>query len=103
MFNGTGKKIMKGAGMSLSSLSNIKPQGNLDTIPCDFLIDENGVIVDLHLAKDVNDFLEWERIEAFIPRDCRCTCNSEDCLSKSCRENCEKRIEASKCDGIFCG
>lgn len=99
IFNGSIKK-MERAGIPMS-MSDIKPQGNLDTIPCDYLIDEKGIIVDMFMARNVNDTMPWERIEAFCLK--RCTCNGEDCLSKTCRENFKKRKEAISADGIFCG
>ena len=59
-------------------------------LPADFLIDENGIIVDLFRAKEMYESMEFERIEAFIPKDKRCKCNSKDCISPRCRENYEQ-------------
>ena len=59
-------------------------------LPADFLIDENGIIVDLFRAKRPQDHMEFDRIEAFIPKDKRCRCNKEDCISPSCRKNYEE-------------
>jgi len=59
-------------------------------LPADFLIDENGIIVDLLRATKPQDFMEFERIEAFIPKDKRCKCNKKDCISPTCRKNYEQ-------------
>jgi len=59
-------------------------------LPADFLIDENGIIVDLFRSKKPNESMEFERIEAFIPKDKRCNCNSKYCISPTCRENYEQ-------------
>ena len=59
-------------------------------LPADFLIDENGIIVDLFRAQKPQDHMEFDRIEAFIPKDKRCKCNRENCISHSCRQNYEQ-------------
>ena len=59
-------------------------------LPADFLIDENGIIVDLLRSTKPQDFMEFERIEAFIPKDKRCKCNKKDCISPTCRKNYEQ-------------
>ena len=56
-------------------------------LPADFLIDEEGIIVDVYRSKSINDFMEFERIEAFIPKTKRCKCNRQDCISPLCRQN----------------
>lgn len=45
-------------------------------LPADFMIDEDGVIVDLIRG----EHMPFERIEAFIPEDKRCRCNKKDCI-----------------------
>eukprot|EP00984_Skeletonema_dohrnii_P006767 scaffold2415_cov98-Skeletonema_dohrnii-CCMP3373.AAC.2 len=55
-------------------------------LPADFLIDENGIIVDVFRSETPQDHMEFERIEAFIPKEKRCSCNKEDCISPACRE-----------------
>ena len=59
-------------------------------LPADFLIDENGIIVDLFRAKTSDGHMEFQRIEAFIPKDKTCKCNKKDCISPTCRENYEQ-------------
>jgi hypothetical protein len=59
-------------------------------LPADFLIDENGIIVDLLRATKPQDFMAFERIEAFIPKDKRCRCNKKDCVSPTCRKTYEQ-------------
>eukprot|EP00574_Skeletonema_japonicum_P009943 CAMPEP_0201719076 /NCGR_PEP_ID=MMETSP0593-20130828/4393_1 /ASSEMBLY_ACC=CAM_ASM_000672 /TAXON_ID=267983 /ORGANISM="Skeletonema japonicum, Strain CCMP2506" /LENGTH=245 /DNA_ID=CAMNT_0048209467 /DNA_START=160 /DNA_END=897 /DNA_ORIENTATION=+ len=59
-------------------------------LPADFLIDENGIIVDLLRSKKPNDYMVFKRIEAFIPEDKRCKCNNKYCISPTCRENYEQ-------------
>jgi len=59
-------------------------------LPADFLIDENGIIVDLFRSKKPNEHMAFERIEAFIPKDKRCKCNRKECISPRCRENYEQ-------------
>jgi peroxiredoxin len=59
-------------------------------LPADFLIDENGIIVDLLRATKPQDYMEFERIEAFIPKDKRCRCNKKDCVSPTCRKTYEQ-------------
>ena len=61
--------------------------GANNQLPADFLIDEEGKIVDLFRAERVADSIPFERIEAFIPEDKRCKCNAKDCISSTCRKN----------------
>ncbi|KAL9185699.1 hypothetical protein ACHAXT_003476 [Thalassiosira profunda] len=58
-------------------------------LPADFLIDEDGVILDLFRAeKGSNQHnMPFERIEAIIPEGKRCRCNKRDCISPTCRQN----------------
>jgi len=56
-------------------------------LPADFLIDENGIIVDVFRCKKPQDHMRFERIEAFIPKEKRCKCKKKDCISPTCREN----------------
>jgi len=55
-------------------------------LPADFLINEDGVIVDLFRAETVSDHMPFERVEAFIPEGKRCRCNKQDCVSPRCRK-----------------
>ena len=56
-------------------------------LPADFLIDDNGIIVDVFRSKEPQDHMRFERIEAFIPKGKRCKCKKKDCISPTCREN----------------
>lgn len=55
-------------------------------LPAIFLIDEEGIIVDLFRAETFDDHMPLERIEAFIPKNRRCKCNRKDCITYRCRE-----------------
>jgi len=73
----------------LKKFKDIKGKGRdeaLLQLPADFLIDENGIIVDVHRSKKTQDYIGFERIEAFIPKEKRCSCNKKDCISPACRE-----------------
>ena len=59
------------------------PKGS-NQLPADFMIDENGVIVDLFRAERITEHMPWERIETFIPKDKRCKCNKKDCIVSCC-------------------
>lgn len=59
-------------------------------LPADFLIDERGIIADVFRSKKPEDYMGFERIEAFIPKEKRCQCNKKDCISPTCRENYER-------------
>mmetsp|Transcript_30747 Transcript_30747/g.55705 ORF Transcript_30747/g.55705 Transcript_30747/m.55705 type:complete len:90 (-) Transcript_30747:237-506(-) len=56
-------------------------------LPAEFMIDEDGVIVDLFRAEKMIDHMPFERVEAFIPEGKRCRCNKKDCIVPRCREN----------------
>jgi len=60
--------------------------GKMARLPADFLIGEDGTIVDLFRATKIPDQMPFERVEAFIPEDKRCKCNMETCISPRCRE-----------------
>lgn len=60
--------------------------GKVGQMPADFLIDENGVIVDLFRAVKRSDHMLFDRVEAFIPEEKRCKCNGANCISPRCRE-----------------
>jgi peroxiredoxin len=49
-------------------------------LPADFMIDEDGVIVDLFRAENMMDHMPFERVEAFIPDEKRCRCHKKDCI-----------------------
>ena len=72
----------------------------LNVIPADFLINEEGIIVDLFQSNIQGKSIPWERIEIFIPKNCRCKCNLKDCLSLTCRNNYE---EIRKSFGVYMG
>jgi peroxiredoxin len=66
-------------------------------LPADFLINEEGIIVDLFRAQKPTDHMSIERIEAFIPKERRCKCNGKECLFPGCRREYEIiRKEAEK-------
>ena len=54
-------------------------------LPADFLIDEDGIIVDLLRAAKPQEHMAFERIEAFVPKEKRCNCHKKDCISPTCR------------------
>ncbi len=89
-------KILKGGKyhpyFNRKIMSEDKEGGNsaMNQLPADFLIDENGIIVDLFRAKTSDGHMEFQRIEAFIPKDKTCKCNKKDCISPTCRENYEQ-------------
>lgn len=71
-------------------------------LPADFLINEDGIIVDLFRAQQMSDHMPFERVEAIIPEEKRCRCNKKDCIVPRCRENYDAiRREAEAM--IFCG
>ena len=60
--------------------------------PADFLINEDGIIVDLYQAfeEPKQMSMPFDRIEAFIPEGKRCRCNTKNCNSPNCRDNWKK-------------
>jgi len=62
----------------------------LKQLPADFMISEDGVIMDLLRAETAVDHMSFERIEACIPENKRCKCNAKDCLSPRCRKEYEE-------------
>jgi len=64
-----------------------KPLRKMRLKPADFLIDEEGQVVDVHYAEKFSDAISFERIDAFVPENMKCTCDSKDCLSSQCRKN----------------
>lgn len=52
----------------------------LRQLPADFMIDEDGLIVDLLRAEHMTDHMPFERVERFIPKDKRCKCNRKECI-----------------------
>mmetsp|Transcript_22637 Transcript_22637/g.33646 ORF Transcript_22637/g.33646 Transcript_22637/m.33646 type:complete len:241 (+) Transcript_22637:186-908(+) len=73
----------------LKQFNDIKGKGGDEAmlqLPADFLIDENGIIVDVFRSETPQDHMEFERIEAFIPKGKRCKCRQKDCISPTCRE-----------------
>jgi len=59
----------------------------LSQLPADFMIDEEGIIVDLCRYETMNDCMPFDRLEQFIPKEKRCNCNKQDCIVPRCREN----------------
>lgn len=59
--------------------------GKVGQMPADFMIDENGVIVDLFRAASMSDHMTFDRVEDFIPEEKRCKCHRENCISPRCR------------------
>lgn len=57
----------------------------LTYLPADFMINEDGVVVDLLRATSAKDTMSFERVEAFIPKNKRCKCCKKDCISPRCR------------------
>jgi peroxiredoxin len=54
-------------------------------LPADFLIDENGMIKRVVMG----GLMTFEQLEEFIPKEKRCKCNKQDCISRTCREQYE--------------
>lgn len=78
-------------GKWITIVGAVKDVANVDAnkmgrLPADFLIGEDGTIVDLYRATKTADQMPFERVEAFIPEDKRCKCNRETCISPRCRE-----------------
>lgn len=42
------------------------PDGSIHRMPVEFLINEEGIIVDVHYGQTITDHLEFERIDRFI-------------------------------------
>ena len=74
----------------MSESSGIDGMKGLNQLPADFLIDENGVIVDLLYATSFKEHMPFDRLEAFIPEGRRCKCNKKDCISTQCRQTYEE-------------
>ena len=82
------KAFVKKSFMQDASINGMK------LLPADFLINEDGIIVDIFRAD--NNFssrhMPFERIEAcFIPESKRCKCYRKDCISPACRAHDNKR------------
>lgn len=56
-------------------------------LPADFLINEEGIVVDLFRAERPQDHMPISRIEVFVPHNKRCGCNKQHCIFTWCREN----------------
>jgi len=69
-------------------------------LPADFLIDEDGVVVDLFRAQRKQQSMPMERIEQFVPKDLRCKCNGKGCVFPSCRKEYESIRESCQ---VFMG
>lgn len=64
----------------LSDTNGMMNVNKMRQLPADFLINEDGVIVDLFRAKQMSDHMPFERVEAIIPEEKRCKCNKKDCI-----------------------
>lgn len=73
----------------LSDTNGMMNVSKMRQLPADFLINEDGVIVDLFRAKQMSDHMPFERVEAIIPEEKRCKCNKKDCIVPRCRQNYE--------------
>jgi len=62
-------------------------------LPADFIIDEQGIIVDCAIGSKIMDF---ERLESHIPRERRCSCAAKDCISPRCRETYDEILRESE-------
>mmetsp|Transcript_15795 Transcript_15795/g.26974 ORF Transcript_15795/g.26974 Transcript_15795/m.26974 type:complete len:162 (-) Transcript_15795:488-973(-) len=98
---------LKKYGRYISPVASVKDfaTGNLKKVaqmPADFLIDEEGKIVDLFRGEKYSDAMHFSRIEAFIPDDKRCKCNKKDCISPRCQKEYEN-IQKSAADLLFTG
>mmetsp|Transcript_27221 Transcript_27221/g.56716 ORF Transcript_27221/g.56716 Transcript_27221/m.56716 type:complete len:161 (+) Transcript_27221:240-722(+) len=60
----------------------IKDARKVTQIPGDFMIDEDGIIVDVERGGAI----PAERLEVFIPKDKRCRCKKKECVWSHCRE-----------------
>ena len=61
--------------------------------PADFLINEDGIIVDMYRAFDLpkQPCMPFDRIEAFMPEGKQCTCAKQDCVSPTCRKHWQEK------------
>lgn len=73
----------------LSDTNGMMNVNKMRQLPADFLINEDGVIVDLFRAKQMSDHMPFERVEAIIPEEKRCKCNKKDCIVPRCRQSYE--------------
>lgn len=73
-----------------------KDGGKMGRLPADFLVDEEGKIVDLLRSTTTADTMPFERIEDFIPEDKRCKCYKKDCISARCRKEYEEIRKADQ-------
>mmetsp|Transcript_25418 Transcript_25418/g.45912 ORF Transcript_25418/g.45912 Transcript_25418/m.45912 type:complete len:169 (+) Transcript_25418:152-658(+) len=80
---------------------SLKKKSPTAQLPADFLINEDGEIVDLFRAERSQDFMSFERVEALIPENKRCKCNKHDCISPRCRKEYEEIKRSSA--AIFMG
>lgn len=59
----------------------IRDMGKVTQMPADFMINEEGIIVDLERG----GLMRPERVETFIPHEKRCGCNKKTCIWPFCR------------------
>jgi len=88
----TNKKYKKFISIKLvmSDTSGIDGLKGMNQLPADFLIDENGTIVDLLYATSFKEHMPFDRLEKFIPEGKRCNCNKKNCISTHCRQTYEE-------------
>ena len=80
------KAFVKKSFMQDASINGMK------LLPADFLINEDGIIVDIFRADNISSgHMPFSRIEAFIPESKRCKCYRKDCISPACRAHNDKR------------
>lgn len=84
MITGTGN-MMKNfgrfkKGINFSGMMRDARPSKMAQLPADFMIDQNGVIVDLFRSENMMEHMPFDRIEAFIPGEKRCRCNKKDCI-----------------------
>jgi len=93
--------VLRSTGLGLKNLKQLLPYMRVDNtdfvgngqhnqLPADFMIDEDGIIVDLFRARIIQDHMPFDRVEAFIPENKRCKCNKKDCISPRCRKEYEE-------------
>lgn len=74
----------------MSDTAGVDGLKGMNQLPADFLIDENGTIVDLLYATSFKEHMPFDRLENFIPEGKRCNCNKKDCISTQCRQTYEE-------------
>lgn len=60
-------RLAKAASKGFVAL-NPDPDGTVPRLPGDFLLDANGVIQDVFMAKEISEHIPFERVDAFLAR-----------------------------------